>query len=126
MISTKKLLYKIIEKMETKSATLTRTNNNYVDATAFARMSAESNGRYGLFHCNLQTTSTLASGSGFQQIGTMSPAPSREILACIPCQNNASTIMINVTSAGVIQIINTSGTATGANSFFRAEIPYIA
>ena len=104
--------------------TLTRSTNSYVDATNFARMVAYQTGaKTGVLYLNLQLSSTMASGTALTQIGTLSGAtPLVSHLISVPCQSNNSTLLVELTTAGVINIGNYSGTATGTN-FFRAVIP---
>ena len=121
MLDIKKLLTKMLE---TKTVTFTRTNNNYVNATNFARISAVTRGGIGMLTFNCQMSTSMPTGTGLTQIGTMSPAPKYEILQTVPCQNNNATILLQITTAGVINIGNTSGTATGTN-FCRAMVPFL-
>ena len=104
--------------------TLTRTNNNYVNATNFARMSAIRFGNIGILFANLQMSTSLPTGTNELEIGVISGITlSRAAIATVPCQSNNATIMIDITTAGKILISNYSGTATGTN-FCRAVIPF--
>lgn len=105
---------------------LTRVNNSYVDSTSFGRLSVERIGKFGIFHINLQPTTSIPSGqSSFTQIGTMTPAPAVVVRATIPSQLNNSTISFEINTSGDISILNGSGTATGTSgSWFRANIPF--
>lgn len=103
--------------------TLTRVENTYVNATSFARLSASKWGKYGQLVLNLQITSTMASGTALTRIGTLSGATlAREVDFTVPSQGNNATILVQVTTAGAINVGNYSGTATGTN-FFRAIVP---
>ena len=100
----------------------TRVNNSYVNATDFARIKGNKIGSVGVINFNLLMSATLASGGSFLKIGTVSPAPAQEVLNAIPSQGNNSTLIVQITTGGDINIINQSGTATGT-TFFRASIP---
>lgn len=105
------------------AVTLTRVNNTYVNATNFARLSGQGYGKFVLLNFNLQTSTSIPTGTALTRIGTISPAPSKEIDVTIPSQNSNATILLQITEAGAINIANTSGTATGTG-FFRAVIPF--
>ena len=108
-----------------ETLTLTRTNNSYVDATAFGRLTAKRNGYGGVINFNLQTTSSMPTATALTEIGTLSGATlADEVLVTIPSQGNNATILLQITTGGSIQIGNFSGTATGTN-FFRATIPVL-
>lgn len=123
MLSIKKLLAHILSLGVKKTITLTRVNNSYVDSTSFNRLNAYSYSGIGILRFNLQLTASLPSNTTWVQIGTMSPAPKQDVVATIPSQSNNSTILLQITSAGIINILNSSGIATGT-SFFRAMIPF--
>lgn len=105
---------------------LTRVNNSYVDATSFGRMFVERIGKFGIFHVNIQPSTSIPSGqSSFTKIGEISPAPANQIMMTIPSQLNNSTIGFRIQTSGDIELVNGSGTATGTNgSWFRANIPF--
>ena len=110
---------------DVETLTLTRVEQNYSDATSFGRLAAYKYGRIGLLHFNLVLSTSMATGTALTQIGTLSGAlPLYEVLYTIPCQSNNSTLLVQITTAGAINIGNYSGTATGT-TFFRAELPFI-
>lgn len=103
--------------------TLTRTTNNYVNATNFNRLSARKIGKLGLLFFNLQFSTSMPTGTNETVIGTLTGATiARQVLQTIPSQSNNATIMLDITTAGNIMVSNYSGTATGTN-FFRAVVP---
>lgn len=105
--------------------TLTRVNNNYVNATNFARLAAHKWGRFGQLALNLAMSTSMPNSTALTQIGTLTGATlAEEVLVTVPCQSNNSTILVQITTAGAINVGNFSGTATGTN-FFRARIPLI-
>ena len=110
-------------KTDIEVLTLTRTNNSYVDATSFARMVAIRCGKIGILFANLQMTSSMATNTGETEIGEITGVTlANSSLVTVPCQNNNATIMVDITTAGKINVANYSGTATGTN-FFRSIIP---
>lgn len=103
--------------------TLTRTNNSYVNATNFARLTASKYGRSGEINFNLAFSTSMPNGTALTQIGTLTGATlAHEIDVTIPCQSNNATILVQITTSGAINVGNFSGTATGTN-FFRSIIP---
>ena len=83
-----------------ETLTLTRTNNGYVDATAFARLSAKRNGYVGVINFNLQTTTSMPTATALTEIGTLTGATlAADLLVTIPSQGNNATILLQFVKA---------------------------
>ena len=109
-----------------QTLTLTRTNNSYVDATAFGRIHARRCGPIHTLEFNFQPSTQLPSSSStFIEIGQISGwSPATTILANVPSQTTGGSILLQVTTGGVISVMNNSSIATGT-SFHRADITVI-
>ena len=103
--------------------TLTRTEQNYVNQTNFARMVAIRIGKLGILFANIQFSQSLPTGTTEFEVGAISGVTlANASIVTVPCQSNNATIMVDITTAGKILLSNYSGTATGTN-FCRAIIP---
>ncbi len=103
--------------------TMTRTNNSYVDATAFGRMSARRKNGILFLNGNLQITTSLPSNSTDYQIGTITGwNATNNVTLDIPSQNGNGVILLTVTASGAISILNQSGVSIAANTWCRFHI----
>jgi hypothetical protein len=94
--------------------TLTRTENNYIDATSFARLSAFRKDNVLFFICNLSLTSSISAPSDFVEIGRISDwSGIYTIMQSIPSQqSDGSSLLIRITQDGIISIYSVKATAT--------------
>jgi hypothetical protein len=103
--------------------TMTRTNNSYVDATSFGRMTARRRSNILFLQGNL-SVSNLPSNSTSYQIGTISGWNATDnVYLDIPCQTGTGVLLLTVTSAGVISILNASGSTINGFCRFQIAIP---
>lgn len=103
--------------------TMTRTNNSYVDATAFGRMSARRKNGILFLNGNL-SVANMPVTSSFVEIGRISGWNATEtIYLNIPAQNGTGVLLLEVLPAGVIQIYNDSGSTINAFCRFQAAVP---
>lgn len=129
MLIIKKLLMKMLVRLNqlstVKEVTLTRAENNYVNATNFARLKMRRIGIIAIFEVNLAFSTSLPSNSTWVKIGTYSGVTLLyDVNAIIPGQGAQAHVLLSVESNGNIRVYNASGTATGAG-FYRAQIPMI-
>lgn len=104
--------------------TMTRTNNSYVDATAFGRLSARRKNDILFLNGNL-SVSNLPVTSSFVEIGRISGWSATDtVYLNVPCQNGSGVLLLEVLPAGVIQIYNDSGTTINGFCRFQAAVPY--
>ena len=123
-INIKKWMAKVTSALNPTTVSLTRTENDYVNATSFGRLKCYRFGKLGLFFINLQLTTSLPSNSTWVEIGTAPIAPTEDLSINIPCQNNNATILFTFGANKKIRIYNASGTATGTY-FCRGVMPFI-
>jgi hypothetical protein len=93
---------------------LTRTENNYVNATSFARLSAFRKDNILFFICNLSLTSSISELSDFVEIGRISDwSGAYSIMQSIPSQQSDGTsLLIRITQDGIISIFAVKATST--------------
>ena len=106
------------------SLTLTRTTNNFVNATDFSRLSAyKVSSNLVILVCNLKLSAQIT-GTSFVQIGTISGiTPIRNFIQGIPGQNaSGNMIALQVSTAGAISVYSPS---SAASEWYRAVIPII-
>ena len=103
--------------------TMTHTNNSYVDATSFGRLSARRKNGILFLNGNL-SVANMPSGSSFTEIGTISGWNATEaVYLNIPAQNGTGVLLLEVLPAGVIQIYNGSGSTINSFCRFQAAVP---
>ena len=98
--------------------TITRTENNYADATSIGRLSARKRGNMLFLNFNLGLTSGTT--SDFTEICRISGWDSvSDIYTNIPCQTNGSSVIsVSITPSGIVKIYCGTGTITAG--FYRA------
>jgi hypothetical protein len=102
--------------------TLTRTENDYVDATSFARLSAFRKDNVLFFICNLSLSSSIPAGEhpDFVEIGRISDwSGLYTIMQNIPSQqSDGNSLLIRITQNGIISIYSVKATS----SWYRAVV----
>jgi hypothetical protein len=100
--------------------TLTRTENDYVDATSFARLGAFRKDNVLFFICNLSLTSSISAPSDFVEIGRISDwSGIYTIMQSIPSQqSDGSSLLISISQNGIISIYSVKATS----SFYRTVV----
>lgn len=112
----------ILETLKRTTLTLTRTEQNYVDATNFARLSAFKRSNICICEMNLRINSTAPSGAmaDFVEIGRITGwSAGFTAYQDVPSQDSDSTLEIRITSSGVISI---SSENLEPNAFYRTFI----
>lgn len=110
-----------------QTLTLTRTENAYVNATNFARLSVIE--RLGIYFIagNLSLSAALPSNSTAIEIGRIQNYnAAQSVYVDVPPQQQAQgAALISISTTGVIQIYNGSGVTLNANSWLRfmAAVP---
>lgn len=102
------------------SLSITRTSNNYVDATSFARLYAFKRGNMLYLNGNLNISSFPSAMSDFVEIGRISGwhAVSNAYIT-VPGQSNGSKVLsVSVGNSGVIKIYSTDLSAGMFHRFF--------
>ena len=105
-----------------KWLTVTRTENNYVTQTAMNRIIAIKFGNLLVVEFNLEVTSNMPTGTGWIYIGQIDITGYKlnyDIMATVPAQSTAGTLLVQIQTDGTIRIYNSS-TATIAG-FCRAN-----
>lgn len=100
--------------------TLTRTDNSYVDATSFGRLSAYK--RSGFLWCNLNlSVSSVPVLGSMVEIGRISGwSAVGDIYITMAAQSGSGVLLLGVSSSGVISIGNGSGTTI--TGFCRGQV----
>lgn len=116
------LLQNILFKMSSHQLPMARTNNNYVSATSFNRLSAYQVGNMVWLNLNLQITTSMPAGTGSTQIGTITLPRnlSSYSYANLQPQNTSGNLLVTVQSDGSIYIQNASTAAV--SGFVRATM----
>ena len=97
-----------------KWLTVTRTENNYVTQTAMNRIIAIKFGNLLVVEFNLEVTSNMPTGTGWIYIGQIDITGYKlnyDIMATVPAQSTAGTLLVQIQTDGTIRIYNSS-TAT--------------
>lgn len=104
--------------------TRTHTTNSYCSSTSTGRVWIRKQGSFGILHFNLSIDSTaLTSSAGFVEIMKFSGITLKQDEYCtIPSQSGNSTILMQISTAGIVKIYTDYGSASG---FYRAEMPLI-
>ena len=112
----------ILETLKRTTLTLTRTEQNYVDATNFARLTAYKRSNICICEMNLRINSTAPSGAmaDFVEIGRITGwSAGFTAYQDVPSQDADSTLEVRITSGGVISI---SSDNLEPNAFYRTFI----
>lgn len=104
--------------------TRTHTTNSYCSSTSTGRVWIRKQGSFGFLHFNLSIDSTaLTSSAGFVEIMRFSGVTLKQDEYCtIPSQSGNSTILMQISTAGIVKIYTDYGSASG---FYRVEMPLI-
>ena len=102
--------------------TRTHTTNSYCSSTATGRVWIMRQGSFGVMHFNLAIDSTsLTNSAGQVEIMRFSGITLQQAAFFnIPSQSGESTILMTMSTAGVVTIYTAYGRASG---FYRAEVP---
>ena len=122
-LSLNELLVKILEKLTIKKVTLTRTNNNYVDATSFGRLEMYRFGHIGLLRLNLGLSAQIPNNTANTEIGKMDATALVYSICIIAGQTNSAGHLLVQVDSNSIQIANYSGTT--ATGWYRGTTPVI-
>lgn len=121
MLNIKKLLTKILGAFKVTQLTTTYTSNSYVTSTSFGRITIRRYGALLIVNGNLGIDAAIPKSSSFLRIGSVS-LPSNltnDIMLMVPCATSG-TIMVDITSAGVIQLYNYFSTSCNGWARFMA------
>ena len=104
--------------------TRTHTTNSYCSSTSTGRVWIRKQGSFGFLHFNLSIDSTaLTNSAGFVEIMRFSGVTLKQDEYCtIPSQSGNSTILMQISTAGIVTIYTHYGSASG---FYRVEMPLI-
>lgn len=116
------LLQNILFKMSAHALPMTRTNNTYVSATSFNRLSAYQVGNLVWLNLNLQITTSMPANTGSTKIGTITLPKNLASYsyANLQPQNTSGNLLVTVQSDGSIYIQNASTAAV--SGFVRATM----
>ena len=100
----------------------TYTTNSYCSSTSVGRVWITQQGSFGAMHLNLSIDSTaLTNSAGEVEIMRFSGITLKQaVFFNIPSQSGNSTILMTVSTAGIVKIYTAYGSASG---FYRAEVP---
>lgn len=100
----------------------TYTTNSYCSSTSVGRVWITQQGSFGVMHLNLSIDSTaLTNSAGEVEIMRFSGITLKQaVFFNIPSQSGNSTILMTVSTAGIVKIYTAYGSASG---FYRAEVP---
>lgn len=100
----------------------TYTTNSYCSSTSVGRVWIRRQGSFGVMHFNLSIDSTsLTSSAGEVEIMRFSGITLQQAgFFNIPSQSGSSTILMSISTAGIVKIYTAYGSANG---FYRAEVP---
>lgn len=101
----------------TTNLTITRTDNSYCNVTDINYLQARKKGGYLSLRGNLHLTTSMPTGTENIQIATISNWQGVSGFLCVPAQTGNSTLLVSISSSGVVTISNYSGVATNANWF---------
>lgn len=108
-----------------KNYTITRIDNSYADATAVGRIALIRVGNVGFLHFNFFPSASIpAEQNSFTEIGSFDCTLIRQSLHTVAGQAGTATITVNITTDGIVRILNGSSTASGTSGY-RAVIPVI-
>lgn len=103
--------------------TMTRTTNNYVNATSFARMTARRKSNILFLNGNL-AVANLPSNSTTIQIGTITGWSATDtVYLSVPCQTGTGVLYVQISTSGAISIYNGSGSTINGFCRFQASVP---
>ena len=115
--------YDILTTKNDGQLTLTYTSNTYVSSTAFNRLYVYRRGNILIVRGNLQITTAMPSSNSAYTIGTISDwNGAYEVDLTVPAQDGSGTLLVIITTAGKINIYNTSGSTIAANAFCRFNV----
>lgn len=115
--------YDILTTKNDGQLTLTYTSNTYVSSTAFNRLYAYRRGNILIVRGNLQITTAMPSSNSAYTIGSISGwNGAYEVDLTVPAQDGSGTLLVIITTAGNINIYNTSGKTIAANAFCRFNV----
>lgn len=108
-----------------KEYSITRTANNYVNATNVARIKLYRTGRFGILYFNFAPSTSIPANTNAFEIGRFNCTLVNQFLANVTGQAEpASSVYVNISTSGVLSVGNYTSKATGTN-FYRAMIPVI-
>ena len=115
--------YDIVTSKSDGQLTLTRTANNYVDATSFGRIYVFRKSNIYFIRGNLQVAS-MGTVSTLTEIGTISDFSSAYTIdITVPAQDGNGVLLVEISTGGSIKIANTSGKTINAFCRFNVTVP---
>lgn len=115
--------YDILTTKNDGQLTLTYTSNTYVSSTAFNRLYVYRRGNILIVRGNLQITTAMPSSNSAYTIGSISNwNGAYEVDLTVPAQDGSGVLLVIITTAGNINIYNTSGNTIAANAFCRFNV----